>query len=66
MTVREILETKLTDTQRAQLMYAFDHDIAQFVEFATGKFVGVNTQYIKHLRVEVTVGKWTTGTIRGK
>lgn len=66
MTIKDILEHKITDIQRAQLMYAFEHNLAQFIEFERGKFVGVNTEYIKHLYPETIIGKWSTGIIRGK
>ena len=63
MLIAEVLK-KLTDKQRAQLMYAFENDIAQFIEYKNRRYVGVHTEHIKNLRPEQTVGKWAEGEIK--
>jgi len=57
MTIREVLDD-LDAAKRAQLMYAFEHDLTQFIEFEAGRFIGVNTDFVKHLKVETSAGKW--------
>ena len=63
MTIREVLDS-LEPPKRAQLMYAFEHDLTQFIEFESGKFIGVNTDYVKHLKSTTAAGKWRLGEIK--
>jgi len=62
MTIKEILNS-LDALDKAKLMYAFEHGLSQFVEFEQGQFIGVNTDYIKRLKSETTVGVWSIGCI---
>jgi len=56
---------KLPSNQKQQLMYAFEHEFAQFVRLDGDKFIGVHSDHIKHLDTEVRVGLWSYGTIKG-
>jgi len=63
--LRDILDS-LPEQQRKQLMYAFENEFAQFVELPGKKFIGVNVEPIKHLKITESAGKWATGDIGGK
>jgi len=63
MTIREVLDG-LDTAKRAQLMYAFEHDLTQFIEFESGQFIGVNTDFVKHLKPTSSAGKWRLGEIK--
>ena len=60
--IKEILDN-LHPQERRRLMYAFEHDMGQFVEYKEGKFVGVNVTHIRHLTIEESAGVWAAGNI---
>jgi phage-related protein len=62
MTMLERLNN-LTPKQRQQLQYAFENQIAQYVELSDHKFVGVGIAHLKHLKIEEAAGTWSFGTI---
>lgn len=61
--IKDVLN-KLPANSKQQLMYAFQHQLPQFVELPDGKYVGVHTNSIKHLVPEIVVNNWTYGTIK--
>jgi hypothetical protein len=61
-TVKEKLD-RLNPEQRRQLMYAFEHGFAQFVEGDDGSYVGVHADRISHLRPEGVAGVWSFGRV---
>jgi len=65
MTIKEVLD-RLSDEQRRQLNYAFESEVAHYIELADGKFVGVNIERLKHLDVQINTGVWSIGKIKGK
>ena len=42
---------------------AFEQEFAQFVEVGEGKFLAVNADNIKHLRILESAGAWSYGDI---
>ena len=48
------------------LTYALENGLTQYVELSGGKFIGVNTHYLKHLHTEESVGVWSYGTNKQK
>ncbi len=44
-------------------MHAFEQEFAQYVELPDGKFIGVNVEPIKHLRIQESAGSWHYGDI---
>ena len=61
--IRAVLD-KLSDSDRAHLMYAFEHELSQFVKLPEDKFVGVNVTAVPHLRIQESVGVWAYGDIK--
>ena len=54
----------LTIEQKQQLHYAFEQSLMnQFIEYAPGKFVGVNIKNLPHLHIEQVAGLYSSGTI---
>lgn len=62
MPVLTVIE-RLNSKQKAVLDYAHEHDIAQFIEYEPGRFVGVDAERISYLHIEKTDGRWSIGTI---
>lgn len=62
MTVKNVLDN-LPKKEKATIMYAFENDLTQFVEYTEGKFIGVNTDCVKMLKPEVKTGPWRLGII---
>ena len=62
LTIREILDS-LSETQRRQLMYAFEHNISQHVVYKPGHYVGVNVSPLHILKPNTVVNNWSEGTI---
>ena len=62
--IKEIL-SQLKPEERRLLDYAFEEEFSQYVTLPNNKFVGVNTQHVKHLQIEEQAGKWFYGTIKG-
>ncbi len=62
--IKQLLD-KLKHEERRQLMYAFEHQVSQYIELPDGKYLGVNTQHIKHLQAEEVAGSWSYGIIKG-
>jgi len=65
MAIKDVLDS-LNDEQRRLLMYAFEHGIAQHVVLPDKKFIGVNVNHIKHLRIGEEAGVWATGEVLGE
>ena len=63
MSIKTILDS-LSDEQRRQLMYAFEHEFSQFIKLPENKFIGVNISPIGHLKIQEAVGKWAYGDIK--
>jgi hypothetical protein len=63
--IRQILD-ELPEQKRRLLMYAFEHDLGQYVQLDGGKFVGVNIQNIRNLQITESAGKWAVGIVKGK
>jgi hypothetical protein len=61
-TIKEILDS-LKDEDRRLLMYAFQHELGQFVRLDDGRYVGVNVKSFKQLRMEMETGVWSYGVI---
>lgn len=61
--IKDILND-LDDKERRLLMYAFENDLAQYIDLGDGKYVGVNTSQIKHLEPIEVAGLWAYGNDR--
>ena len=64
MTMLERLNNLSVD-QRRRLQYAFENQFSQYVEVGQGKFVGVNVQPLKNLKIVENAGTWAYGEIKG-
>ena len=62
--IKDIID-KLEPEQKRQLMYAFEHQFAQYVSLPNNKFVGVNISPLKHLEIEESAGVWAYGEVKG-
>ena len=62
--LKDVLD-QLPKEQHRLLMYAFEHGLSQFVTLSGNKYIGVNTDKIKHLTPTEKVGVWTVGEIKG-
>lgn len=62
--IKDIID-RLEPEQKRQLMYAFEHQFAQYVSLPENKFVGVNVSPLKHLEIEKSAGVWAYGTVKG-
>lgn len=61
--IRAIL-AMLDVKKREQLQYAFEEGLTnQYVEYAPGRFIGVNVSNMPNLQIEQTVGAWSSGVI---
>jgi len=54
----------LNQEQKRKLMYAFENQLTQYVELPDSRYVGVNTERLKHLNPEQKAGVWSYGTIK--
>lgn len=63
MSLKTILDG-LKPEERRQLMYAFEHGIAQHIVLKDKKFIGVNVEHIKNLKVTERAGAWASGEIK--
>ena len=61
--IRDVLD-KLSQADRAHLMYAFEHELSQFVKLPENKFVGVNITAVPNLRIKEAIGVWAYGDIK--
>lgn len=61
--IKSILAT-LDRTSRSKLDYAFENELPHIlVEYAPGKFIGVNVQPRANLTIELTAGLYSAGLI---
>ena len=60
--IKDILD-QLPDEQHKQLMHAFEHEFAQYIELPDGKFIGVNVTPIQHLKIRESAGNWHYGDV---
>jgi len=60
--IKMILDN-LTEEQRAQLMYAFEQQISQYIELSDNRFIGVNVNTLKTLKIRESNGVWAYGEI---
>lgn len=62
--LKDILD-KLAAKDRELLLYAFENDLSAYICLGEAKdtFIGVNTEFIKKLKPEITIGKWTFGKV---
>jgi hypothetical protein len=58
--IKAVLDS-LTDSERRQLMYAFENEFAQYIDLPMGRFIGVNIEPIKHLEIQEKAGVWAYG-----
>jgi hypothetical protein len=63
MSIKEKLES-LNEQDKRQLMYAFEHQIEQYIPLPDGNFIGVNVQNVPHLVITESTGVWATGEIK--
>lgn len=56
----------LSKKDRALLMYAFEHNLTQFVPLSDTEYLGVNTSTVKHLQPLMTAGVWAYGVDKTK
>jgi len=61
--LRQALDN-LDPVQRRQLMYAFEQEIAQYIELDGGIFIGVNVDVLNNLEIEEQSGVWAYGRIK--
>jgi hypothetical protein len=61
--IKDIID-RLAPEQKRQLMYAFEHEFAQYIELPNNHFVGVNVRPIQHLQILESAGDWSFGTIK--
>lgn len=53
----------LPQMHKDTLMSAFEEGLPSYIEYTQGRFLGVNTDAIPHLRCEATSGSWREGSI---
>lgn len=58
--LKEILES-LSKEQRSFLMYAFEHEIPQYIVLPDSRYIGVNLGKIQHFEVQLEAGAWSAG-----
>lgn len=58
--VKDIFDT-LSEQERKQLLYAFEHQLSQYISLDDGTFIGVHCDHIKHLDVQHQNGAWSVG-----
>lgn len=46
-------------------MYAFEHNLSQYIHLPDNEFIGVNVQHLKHLFVRESAGVWSVGVNAG-
>ncbi len=63
--IKEVIDG-LPPQQKGQLMHAFENEFSQFIRLPDNKFIGVNVQTIKHLKIIESAGCWFYGIIQGK
>lgn len=61
-TIKTILNS-LEQVDRDALMAAFEEGVTHFVEYRTGRFIGVNTDAVPSLECLQQAGSWREGTI---
>lgn len=67
--MESLKETLLSLPQNHQntLMYAFDNNIPQHIEYGSGKFIGVHLyqdNLQKNMVINQSVGSWSSGEIK--
>lgn len=60
--IKHILD-HLTKQEKEQLMYAFEHEFAQYIELPNDKFIGVNIEPLSHLEILESAGVWAYGEL---
>jgi hypothetical protein len=60
--IKSVLDN-LEEQERRRLQVAFEDGFCQIVELPLGKFVGVNVDGIKNIRVREQAGVWAYGDI---
>lgn len=63
MTIKEVLNT-LPDKDRRLLMYAFEHELSQYVELEGNMYIGVNISGNKRLIPDSEAGVWSYGKVK--
>ena len=61
--IKEVLD-KLPVDQKRQIMHAFDQEWSFFIEYETGKIIGVNTDNDVRVEPEQQAGAWTLGRLK--
>ena len=61
--IRELLNNLPIEDMRV-LKYAFEEEIAQYIELDGGIFVGVNVEPLQHLEIVEQHGPWAYGRIK--
>ena len=61
--IRDRLDA-LPPPKRAQLLYALQHELAQYVRVGESDFIGVNVAGIANLSIQEQTGPWAIGKVR--
>lgn len=61
--IRDTLNGLTTEQQR-QLMYAFENEFSQFIRLPDDKFIGVNINQVRNLKITESAGKWAYGDVK--
>jgi hypothetical protein len=59
-----LILSRLSKSQQELLIYAAQEGICQFVEYESGKYIGVDAQYNRKLIPEQEEGIWSIGRIK--
>lgn len=54
----------LSAKDRRQLMYAFNEELAQYIELDDGHFLGVHVEPLRNLEILDQAGAWFYGRIK--
>lgn len=63
MLIKDVLDT-LDHKEKRLLMYAFEHDLTQYINLEDGQYIGVNTNRLKHLVPDQEAGVWSIGKVK--
>ena len=55
--------SKLSKSDRDQLLYALEQDLTHWVRLPDSKFIGVNIEHLSNLTILESSGSWAYGDI---
>jgi hypothetical protein len=58
--------SELPPNEMSRLQYAFEGGFSQYISIGDNEFIGVNTDFVKHLEVVDRVGAWTYGVDKSR